>query len=201
MPSHGYNARLGETMGESSNHQTAGVNKAPLAVDLPHISRGGMAQSVGMPAGGQYVVIATYLAALGPFVCTLAGAGNGAAVSISVVGLAGPTLGTPLAVAPVASELRSAKALSTVLASGIVRHSAEASRVGKAYKTRDLNDSRGDSRTPLVDETAGLRLVYSVLPQRLEFAGDAVARLIQPGLYDNTRALREARRAKLDGRT
>jgi hypothetical protein len=57
---------------------------------------------------------------------------------------------------------------------------------------------RGDWRFTLVDETAGLRLVHAVFPQRLEFAGDAVERLVQRGLYDNTRALRKARRAELD---
>ena len=56
--------------------------------------------------------------------------------------------------------------------------------------------NRGDSRSTLVDEAAGMRLVHAIFPQRLEFPGDAVERLVQRGLYENTRALRKARRAR-----
>jgi len=54
--------------------------------------------------------------------------------------------------------------------------------------------SRGDSRCTLLNETAEQRLTRLILPQRIDFAADAVTRLVAPGLYANTRALRKARR-------
>ena len=33
-----------------------------------------------------------------------------------------------------------------------------------------------------------------IMPQRVEFAGDAITSLVERGLYDNTRALRKAKR-------
>jgi len=54
--------------------------------------------------------------------------------------------------------------------------------------------NRGDSRYPIVDENAGSRLLFRFLPQSVKFTGDAVLRHVQPGLYENTRALRKARK-------
>jgi hypothetical protein len=59
---------------------------------------------------------------------------------------------------------------------------------------KELQDSRGDSPCTLLNETAEQRLIRLILPKRIEFAADAITRLVQPGLYANTRALRKARR-------
>ena len=55
-------------------------------------------------------------------------------------------------------------------------------------------NNRDDSRCTLLNETAEQRLIRLILPQRIEFAADAITRLVTPGLYANTRALRKARR-------
>ena len=52
---------------------------------------------------------------------------------------------------------------------------------------------RGDSLCTLVDETADFGILRHFLPQALEFKGDAVTRLVQRGMYVNTRAIRKAR--------
>jgi len=60
--------------------------------------------------------------------------------------------------------------------------------------SRVPSSSRGDSRRTFLNETAEQRLIRLILPQRIEFAADAITRLVTPGLYANTRALRTARR-------
>ena len=54
--------------------------------------------------------------------------------------------------------------------------------------------NRGDSPCTLLNETAERRLIRLILPEPVHFTGDAITRLVQPGLYANTRALRKARR-------
>src|ERR1700722_13371994 len=53
--------------------------------------------------------------------------------------------------------------------------------------------NRGDSRFTFVHETAGSRLLFQLFPQRVEFTGDRVLRLVRPGRYANTRALQKLR--------
>jgi hypothetical protein len=48
---------------------------------------------------------------------------------------------------------------------------------------------RGDRPYTLVDENIGTALMLSILPQALEFQGDAVECYVQPGLYRKTRAV------------
>ncbi|MDP6061075.1 MAG: hypothetical protein QGH33_19370 [Pirellulaceae bacterium] len=45
----------------------------------------------------------------------------------------------------------------------------------------------GDSRLPIVNETAGLRLVLAFFPQRVVFSGDFVLNQVEPGLYKKHR--------------
>ena len=68
----------------------------------------------------------------------------------------------------------------------------KAAQVSAAFYLDSKN--RGDSRCTLLNETAEQRLIGLILPKRIEFAADAIMRLVQPGLYANTRALRKARR-------
>src|SRR3954470_22182694 len=46
-----------------------------------------------------------------------------------------------------------------------------------------LIHNRGDSPCTLLNETAEQRLIRLLLPPRIEFAGDAITRLVRPGLY------------------
>lgn len=46
-----------------------------------------------------------------------------------------------------------------------------------------LRKSRADSRHTFVNEITGLRLVRAILPQTIEFQGDAVLSLVESGLY------------------
>jgi hypothetical protein len=57
-----------------------------------------------------------------------------------------------------------------------------------------VSSSRGDSPCTLLNETAEQRLIRLILPQPIHFTGDSIMRLVKPGLYANTRALRKARR-------
>ena len=50
-----------------------------------------------------------------------------------------------------------------------------------------LKNSRDDSRCTIVNEIAGLRLVRSLFPETVEFKGDAVLQLVEPGLYSKLR--------------
>jgi hypothetical protein len=53
--------------------------------------------------------------------------------------------------------------------------------------------NRGDSRSTFLNETIGSHLIFGILPQTIEFSGDAITRLVKPGLYANTRAIRKVR--------
>jgi hypothetical protein len=46
---------------------------------------------------------------------------------------------------------------------------------------------RGDWRLPFVNETSGLWLVAGLFPETVEFTGDAVLKLVEPGLYRKDR--------------
>jgi hypothetical protein len=48
-------------------------------------------------------------------------------------------------------------------------------------------DSRGDSLCTFVHETPGWRLARALFPQVIEFTGDAVLKLVEPGLYTKRR--------------
>jgi hypothetical protein len=57
-----------------------------------------------------------------------------------------------------------------------------------------ISSNRGDSPCTLLNETAERALIRLILPEPVHFTGDAIMRLVQRGLYANTRALRKARR-------
>lgn len=50
-----------------------------------------------------------------------------------------------------------------------------------------LRQSRGDSRSPIVNQIIGLPLALTVFPQVIEFTGEAVLELVEPGLYRKSR--------------
>lgn len=50
-----------------------------------------------------------------------------------------------------------------------------------------VRKSRGDSLCTLVNETVGSRFALAILPQTIEFSGDAVLALVKSGLYSKRR--------------
>ena len=47
-----------------------------------------------------------------------------------------------------------------------------------------------------MNEISSLKLIYAIIPQVISFQGDAILRLVKPGMYANTRALRKSRRTR-----
>jgi hypothetical protein len=58
-----------------------------------------------------------------------------------------------------------------------------ASRLVQLDARNRRKSSRGDSLCTLVNETVGSRLLLAVFPQTFTFQGDAVLKLVKPGLY------------------
>jgi hypothetical protein len=54
---------------------------------------------------------------------------------------------------------------------------------GRLSSADNRPSCRGDSRLPLVNEISGQPLVLSVFPDGIDFTGDAIEELVQPGLY------------------
>ena len=47
-----------------------------------------------------------------------------------------------------------------------------------------------------MNEIPSPQLIHAIIPQVIDFKGDAILRLVKPGMYANTRALRKARRTR-----
>lgn len=60
-------------------------------------------------------------------------------------------------------------------------------------KLSSIPSNRGDSRLTIVNQTVDQRLFQLLLPPHIQFNGDAILSLDEPGRYANTRALRKAR--------
>jgi hypothetical protein len=60
---------------------------------------------------------------------------------------------------------------------------AERRQVIEMMISAGFRKNRGDWRCTFVNETIGLSLIRGILPQRINFKGDALAAFVEAGLY------------------